>query len=418
MSAPGFLLRLEDRLRSSNIIRRLVPRQLVAYVRRRSRTTKKMIQRQDHTFLHPIGDKRPRVSLGVSGKVAAHHSQDDPLSLRLIKAFEYSARNASAGSGIWKRLEEGHHQKLVQALRERRPELLSKLLSEMYQEEFLVGIDQNSILTKDIFSTDAEGTGYLVHVKDRLVGLAEAIGCLPLENPESGRWAENIFVDTDDLVETIETAMGIPIAPPDVGVGRYGLRTSRGIFNYRDVQALFTAWRIKELLKKSTNPCVCEIGGGLGKVAYYCRRLGIRNYTIIDLPQVNAFQGYYLLKSLPGEKVVLYGEDDGAGMEGLRIYPSSAFSALKDDTFDLVVNQDSMPEMGREVALNYLTEIGKKSRDRFLSINHESEARITATEAHPVMFKLIEEVGGYERIYRMPFWLRHGYTEELYKVLK
>jgi hypothetical protein len=419
MPAPGLLLRIEDRLRSSKTIRRLVPRQLVDYVRRRSRTSRKMGQRLEHTFLHPIGEKQPRVALGVSEEVATDHSQDYPLSVRLIKAFEYSDRNSSSGTGIWKRLEEGHHQKLVQALRDKKPQPLSKLLADMYQQEFLVGIDQNSLLTREIFSADSEGTGYLVHVKDRLVGLAEAIGCLPLENPESGRWAENIFVDTDELVETIESAMGIPIGPPDVGVGRYGLQTRRGIFNYRDVQALFTAWRIKQLLKKSTDPCICEIGGGLGKVAYYCRRLGIRNYTIIDLPQVNAFQGYYLLKSLPDEKIVLYGEDDGAGgMEGVRVYPSWAFSTIKDDTFDLVVNQDSMPEMGREVALNYLREIRKKSRDKFLSINHESEARITPIEAHPVIFKLIEEVGGYARIYRMPFWLRHGYTEELYKVLK
>lgn len=419
MFAPGFLRRIENRLRSNRTVGRLVPRRLLTYVRRKLRTTKGMTERLSHTLLHPLGNKLPGVSLGVSKKVETDYSQDNSLSVRLINAFEYSRENPLLGSGIWNRIERGHHQKLIRTLMDKEPEPLSRLLSEMYHEEFLLGIDQNRIATDEAFAADTEATVLLTHIKDRLVGLGEAIGCLPVENPEAGRWGKNIFVDIDDLVERIEAAMGIPIAPPDVGVGRYGLQTSRGIFGYRDTQALFTAWRVKELVKKIANPFVCEIGAGLGKVAYYCHLFGIRNYTIIDLPQVNVFQGYFLQKSLPGERVALYGEGDRASaMEGLRVYPSWAFSAVKDDSFDLVFNQDSLPEMGREVALNYVSEIRKKSRGRFLSINHESEAAITATDSHPVIFGLIEEVGGYERIYRMPFWLRRGYTEELYKVLK
>jgi len=418
VAGSRILEQILDRLKANKMIRRIVPRGLVRSIRKALPVSAADVQRHSHTYLHPVAEKLPPVVLGYGNVPADGDPHDAELARRLLAAFERCRKKAAGGTGMWKLIEDNHHRSLLAALSDGKADALGRLLANMYQEEFLIGIDHNKIATEDLFA-GGEPSGYLGHVKDRLVGLAEAIGCLPLENPEAGRWGENLFVDTDQLVEMIEKAMGITIAPPDVGAGRYGLRTSRGIFNYRDVQALFTAWRVKELLKRDVNPRVCEIGGGLGKVAYYCHLFGIRNYTIIDLPQVNVFQGYYLAKALPGMNVMLYGEDGETGTpEGLRVYPSSAFPDLTDNTFDLVLNQDSMPEMGHEVALNYVTQIKRKSDRWFLSINHESEARFTGGGAHPVIFRLVEESGGYERVYRMPFWLRRGYAEELYRVVK
>lgn len=33
-----------------------------------------------------------------------------------------------------------------------------------------------------------------------------------------------------------------------------------------------------------------------------------------------------------------------------------------------------------------------------------------------IVFQLPEQTGGYRLAYRFPFWLRNGYTEELYSV--
>ena len=35
-------------------------------------------------------------------------------------------------------------------------------------------------------------------------------------------------------------------------------------------------------------------------------------------------------------------------------------------------------------------------------------------QVQAIVQRLVEEVGGYDRIYRFPYWLRPGYAKELY----
>jgi hypothetical protein len=142
---------------------------------------------------------------------------------------------------------------------------------------------------------------------DRLVALAEVMGGMNIENPEQGRWGENFYVLPDEVVARIEAFLGMDITPPEIAGGRYGLKTKKGLFAYRDINSIYVAWRIKELLGNKPDPRVCELGAGMGKVAYYCHRIGLRHYTIIDLPQINAIQAFYLLRSLPKVRVGLLG---------------------------------------------------------------------------------------------------------------
>jgi hypothetical protein len=49
----------------------------------------------------------------------------------------------------------------------------------------------------------------------------------------------------------------------------------------------------------------------------------------------------------------------------------------------------------------------------------ELEARKPIGErgaTHAVVAKVLEDVGGFRRLYRFPFWLRNGYVEELYAI--
>ena len=60
--------------------------------------------------------------------------------------------------------------------------------------------------------------------------------------------------------------------------------------------------RLREIASEMNlpSPRICEIGGGMGGAAYYAARLGAAHYTLIDLPVMNALQGYFLPASLVG----------------------------------------------------------------------------------------------------------------------
>jgi putative sugar O-methyltransferase len=164
---------------------------------------------------------------------------------------------------------------------------------------------------------------------------------------------------------------------------------------------------------------VCEIGAGTGRVAYWALRNGVRAYTIFDLPHVNVVQGYYLSKGLGPDRVALFGEPapaDGASMG--RVLPAHA---IRDETvrqYDLVLNQDSFPEIHVGTVREYLAWVRKVCRGHFLSVNHESKPRWAHGLQQLSVPEVIDEVGGFHRVDRFPYWLRRGYVAELYEVVR
>jgi hypothetical protein len=162
---------------------------------------------------------------------------------------------------------------------------------------------------------------------------------------------------------------------------------------------------------------MCEIGAGSGRVAYWSYRLGFRSYAIFDLPHINVVQGYYLLRSLPDARIALYGESDRIHMPNrITILPDFCVHEMEADQFDLVLNQDSFPEINRDSVSEYLVWIKKASRQFFYSINHENRPPSAGGDLQLNIPELIGEVGGYRRVSRVPYWLRKGYVEELYTI--
>ena len=199
-------------------------------------------------------------------------------------------------------------------------------------------------------------------ILDRLVSLAEIVGVLRMENPEQGRWGENLYEAPDELVAKLESALGIGITVPAVEGCLFTLETKSGRLHFRDITALYAAWRIRAITNHLEGAAICEIGGGVGRVAYYCSKFGIGNFAIFDLPLVNVLQGYFLIRALPGANVVLYGEDMPADGRAIRVLPGWAFQEVPSKTFDLVLNQDSFPEIERSTVREYLREIGRTTR--------------------------------------------------------
>jgi hypothetical protein len=253
--------------------------------------------------------------------------------------------------------------------------------------------------------------------KDKLISLAEAVCAIHCENPEQGAWGVSSQLSIMALAKKIEENIGINIIPPPIDGGLFKIGSEPYQFGERDCNAIYTAWLMRGLLPKGRPISVCEIGGGVGRVAYWANRLGVSDYTLLDLPHINVLQGFYLLKALPKANICLYGDPGcppSPAKVGTSIFimPGYARNSF-DKSFNLVLNQDSFPEIHADIVVDYLEWI-KKSATSLLSINHESQPNSTNGKLQNNVSDLIAGVGGFNRVFRQLYWLRKGYVIELY----
>ncbi len=170
-----------------------------------------------------------------------------------------------------------------------------------------------------------------------------------------------------------------------------GLKTSRGILDYRSLQAMYQASRIMRLKPRR----VVEIGGGLGRTAAFSHLMGAERYTIVDIPLTIVAQALFLGLTFGEEQIRLSGEIDGG--QPIQLLLPHEFG---ETSYDVVFNADSMTEMRREDASSY-AEIIKERGKPFLSINHEFN-KFTVRDLFDTPF------------HRYPYWARKGYVEEIY----
>ena len=76
-----------------------------------------------------------------------------------------------------------------------------------------------------------------------------------------------------------------------------------------------------------------------------------------------------------------------------------------------LANKDSMPEIPRDAALDYLVWARDGCHGIFYSNNQEAAAR-TRTGRQNVVAELVAHVGGFNLLRRDASWLRRGYVEE------
>lgn len=162
----------------------------------------------------------------------------------------------------------------------------------------------------------------------------------------------------------------------------------------------YYATRINDLLNdKQGRKVVAEIGGGFGGMAYYLIR-DAKNTTYIDfdLPENLALTSYYLLKSFPEKKVLLYSE---AAFEGVNLadydivlMPNFLLDNLPDGTCDLVFNSYSLAEMSQQTISHYVLQSAKliKNGGWFFHVNHTRHSLVSARDFPiPENFVLLSE---------------------------
>jgi putative sugar O-methyltransferase len=238
-------------------------------------------------------------------------------------------------------------------------------------------------------------------------------------NPFAADAPNALGQNLDVIMEALAERFGGSFAPLQIG-GVFGLKFRGQFYPHKYLYQVYVACRLRDLSKGGQWSCL-EVGGGMGFLAYAALLLGAASdFCVIDLPLVNVLQGYVLLNSLYADHTVLYGEatDDSRSPEGgrVRILPDVALAGLPAKSFDIAVNQDSLPEMDADTMATYLREIRRTTRTYLLSINHESTQVAPSGFRHGVVREAALVQPGYSPVYRMPYWLCPGYVEELFRL--
>lgn len=334
--------------------------------------------------------------------MAPRRADDMPLVGRIVESYlKSSAQDSAAGNSQWSLFFE-NNRNIHEAVLRRDLTAVRAALADPAHNNILYGFENiRAEYTQQCLTDGAALAGYTGQILESLGRLAEAVGAIPLDNPETHGFRSPAQYSIEFLIERLDEALGIAIDFPNPYPHEFGVRTPRGIAGYRAVQALYQAWRIMELMRDPGKGRVIEIGAGLGRTAYYAAKLGIAHYTIVDLPLTALSSSYFLGRTLGDTAISLFGETDAA--RPIRVIPPAAFLASREQA-DLVVNFDSFTEIDRQIAQLYWEHIFLNT-DRFLSVNHE---------ANPLRVRDFYANRDQEyEVERHPYWMRAGYVEEL-----
>jgi hypothetical protein len=128
-------------------------------------------------------------------------------------------------------------------------------------------------------------------------------------------------------------------------------------------------------LAGTTRPVVAELGAGYGVFAYYLlHELGASSYVDFDLPETLCLAAYFLAKSFPEKRVLLYGEGEYTEQShreyDLIFMPSYQVERMGDASTDLFMNTFSLGEMAPAAAAMYVGHVARTSR-LFFHMNHD-----------------------------------------------
>jgi len=367
--------------------------------------------RDQHKYIHDLSEYR-LLPDSFGCRVDVHDDTQDAIVTRLIDYYhrvktEAALKQVPGGNDMWKEISQGHAA-FESVLETRDVATASDMFLNICNTPLVVGFE-NSV------NAPAEHIRFLsLNVVDKYLALGHALGCIPTQCPEQGAWGYK-DLNLDALHDLIQSRLPFDVTAPKAGGGTFGLRTKHGIVSERNLQAIHTAVRVRSLLEEAQERIVAEIGGGIGGLAYYLAKAGMDEISTYDLPIVSIVQGYYLMKSLGAENVWLHGEALRAAK--VRVFPYWKFAEAPDSYYTLVINQDSMPEIDRNIAVQYMRLIARKARTYFLSVNQEGQGTNLGAR-QSIVGELVEATSGFQRIHRCPDWMREGYVAETYRIQK
>ncbi|MBM4059366.1 MAG: putative sugar O-methyltransferase, partial [Planctomycetes bacterium] len=358
----------------------------------------------------------------ASGLTRGASGPDHGILLRIITAFTRS-KQAEHDMGVirggpWQRIRSDHMGELTALLEAGRPEPLNDYLRELAIRQAAHGFFQGKPTFDVINASPSSQRQRLLWIADSVCGLAEWLGVMGVACPEGRPTVPAPPPTLDELATRIEDRIGLPIRVPEICGGLFGLASGGGVVHVRSTTAVYAALRIQRSLRDREQRSldqsrICEIGPGIGLVASVLGRLGAGDLTLVDLPEVNAMQAYFLAQALPNHRLTLFAEPAPPTGPTLRIMPDFECLSGAAGRFDLIFNQDSLPEFDLETVRRYLDVIPRSTR-LFLSFNQETRVPIGTPAGAGFLPSLLPDSQQVRCLERSPAWLRAGYVEELF----
>lgn len=349
---------------------------------------------------------------------------DVRLCLRLTEAYLRSTRDEKKveeqTSELWSKTLKQHSRKLKTALHAADARELAAVLSCMFREEFVFGLASGHLFDHSLsrFGSKIWSLKY----QDNLVALAEYLGIVRTESTQQGEVCFALREGMETLAGRIQESIGISLDFPDIGAA-YGIMAGKSLVTMEAPEHLYAALRVSQAVKdygverNSGKLNVVEIGAGFGGLAYWLimlNRFAVKTYTIIDLPLVNLIQGYFLAKVFGADRVLLFGEPEKEGVL-FRVMPTFSADNMKAKDIDVLINENSMPEMNEQIVDHYLKFAKRCLKGIFFSYNHEAHSFVFG-KLQVLVPQAVKRVGGFERLSRNASWLRSGYIEEVYRL--
>ncbi len=168
------------------------------------------------------------------------------------------------------------------------------------------------------------------------------------------------------------------LAGPSIG-NPFGVMLDGTLIRMGSDHQHYCAHRIRRLLA-SGPATVVEIGGGYGGMAYYLLRDRPRTtYVDFDVPESCALTAYYILKTFPDLKVLLYGEaaatSDAISRANVVLLPLVELASMPGGSADLVFSSHAMSDLSTVAMESYMGEIARVSRGYFLYIGNSPSGR-------------------------------------------
>ncbi len=293
--------------------------------------------------------------------------------------------DASARSAIWRGMETALYQPLRVLLEARNSVGLRAYLESLYLAPVVGGLDNP-------YPRPEQETGFRACWNDELLKTAVALGVLPQFHPGQGN---ALTLKHDSLICAVETVIGGELDHP--GGGHVpGCFVGKRFIPIKLLEAVRLWWGVQMLIDDDQPCAILEVGAGCGFLAYAFTRYSSASYHIIDLPLVAVIQRF-LLASVQSRTVC-------CGLE------------KPDFTFQLVLNQNSLPEFPADAAHEMISYVDAHTAPGalFFSVNHES-----MVDGQSRVFDLMQMRPRIEwrQVRRSPAWTWPGYIEEAWRKL-
>ncbi|GEM_PF-1511840 len=367
-----------------------------------------LLNRSEKDLLH-LEPARP-IEEGANGGIAE----------RLIALQRSTLETNDPGlvpaDSIWGVLRETHYDSLSTVVKTGDVAGLDRYLGALFRTKAVNGYTYGST-----FDSWPHRWNYLpVQIELSVVQLAEALGLIRAECHEQGEvafWRR--LVTEAELIEKLESFFRFRIEQPRFGDPR-GVIFGARFLTRETCSHLHSAHKIRLAIERNGLAApldIVEIGGGFGGTCYWLRKvLGdrVRRYVIVDLPEVRFVQAFFLGSAHP-DQLVLPSESGDRATSPIHLISNNELDKI-DFRPNVLINQDSMPEMPESEIVRYLGWANATLDGLFITFNQETLSR-GGSEFQVHVPSVVARFPRFKRVSRETSWDRRGYVEEIYKTV-